>query len=101
MRSIDADLGIPGFAIPNAPVQALNLLDNHRLRLGLRRVVGWQRAGDLLQVLQPHGGVEPIQDGRPSDAGIGENAPQPRAAVGESRQRRVLGSPDSIKAAAD
>jgi len=45
--------------------------------------------------------VEPIQDGQPDDAGIGENAPEARAAVGEGGQRRVLCSPDSVEVAAD
>jgi len=35
------------------------------------------------------------------DAGIGENAPKARAAVGEGGQRRVFGSPDSVEVAAD
>ncbi len=42
-----------------------------------------------------------IQDGRLGDARIGENATQPRAAVGEDGQRRVLGSPNGVEVAAD
>jgi len=30
---LDAALGVPGLAVPNAPAQALDLLDNHRLGL--------------------------------------------------------------------
>ncbi len=61
---IDADLGILGLAVPNAPVQALDLLDDHRFRRAPGRVIR-------------------------------------RQAVGEGGQRRVPGSPDSVKVAAD
>jgi len=38
-NTIDADLGIRGFAIPNAPVQPLDLGHDHRLRRRPLRVV--------------------------------------------------------------
>jgi hypothetical protein len=31
----------------------------------------------LLQVLQPHADVEPVEDRRLGDAGLGENVPKP------------------------
>ncbi len=88
-------------AIPNAPVQALDFLDDHRPRRSPSRIIGQRGAGDLLQVLQPHGDVKPVEHRRRGDAGIGEIAPEPRTAVGEGGQRRVLGSPDSVEVAAD
>jgi len=42
-----------------------------------------------------------IQDWQVRGPGIGENAPQAGAPVGERRQHRILGSPDGIKAALD
>ncbi len=99
--TIDADLGILGLAIPNAPVQALNFLDDHRLRHHPRRVIRRQAVGDLLQVLQLHGDVEPVEHRPCGDAGIGETAPEPGTTIGEGGQCRVLGSPDSVEIAAD
>ena len=97
----DADLSILGFAIPQPPVQALDLRDNHRLRRHPCRVIRRQTAGCLLQVLQPHGDVEPVEHRRLGDTGISQNAPQAGAPVGERGQHRVLGSPDGVEAAAD
>jgi len=37
--AIDAELGILGFAIPNAPVQPLDLLDDYRFRHPLQGVI--------------------------------------------------------------
>ena len=45
--------------------------------------------------------MEPVQDGRLGDAGIGEDAPEAQAAGGGGGQRRVLGPPDSVAVAAD
>ncbi len=99
--TIDADLGIPGLATPNAPAQALDPLDDHRLRRHPRRVIRRQAVGDLLQVLQPHGDVEPVEHRRRGDAGAGPNTLEPGTTIGEGRQCRVLGSPDSVEIAAD
>src|SRR5260370_20541499 len=99
--TIDADLGILGFAIPQPPVQPLNFLDDHRLRHHPRRIIGRQAAGDLLQVLKSHRDMKPVEDWRPGDAGIRENASEPRTTVGEGGQRRVLGSADGIEVPAD
>jgi hypothetical protein len=79
--TVDADLGILGFAIPNAPVQALDLGRDHRPRFGPRRVVSWQCV--------PHGNMKPVEHRPRGDAGIGEDAPEAQAAVGEGGQRRV------------
>jgi hypothetical protein len=48
--TIDADLSILGFAIPQPPVQPASVLDDHRLRRHPRRIIGRQAAADLLQV---------------------------------------------------
>ena len=52
-------------------------------------------------MLEPHGDVEPVEKRRCSDAGIGENAPEPRTTVGEGGQRRGLGSADGVEVPAD
>jgi len=78
-----------GLAIPDAPVQALDLLDDHRFRRSPGRIVSQQGASDLLQVLQPHGDVKPVEHRRRGDAGVGQNTPEPRTAVGEGGQRRI------------
>jgi len=52
-------------------------------------------------MLEPHGNVELFGHRRPDDAGIGENAPETRAAVGKGSQRRVLSSPNSVEVTAD
>ena len=49
--TIDAGSGILGFAIPQPPVQPLDLGDDHRLRRHPCRIIGRQAAGDLLEVL--------------------------------------------------
>src|SRR3954470_2181351 len=89
--AIEADPGVPGLAVPQSPAQALDLLGDHRLRRGALRIVGRQAAGDLCQVLQPHGEVEPVQDRKFRDAGVEEDAPQPGAAVGERGQYGLPG----------
>jgi hypothetical protein len=61
-RSFDHARFVLGFAIPQPPVQTLNLRDDHRLRFGPRRVIARETAGDLLQVLQSHCNVEPCVD---------------------------------------
>ena len=42
-----------------------------------------------------------IKNRQLADAGISENAPKPRASVGEGSQHRVLGSADRVEAAVD
>ena len=60
--AIEADPGIGGFAVPQPPVQALNLPDDYCLRRLPRRIVARQSAGDLLQVLKSHADVKPCVD---------------------------------------
>src|SRR3954454_7309913 len=101
VNAIDADLRVLGLAVPGAPAQSLDLRDDHRLPRPSRRVLVRQRAGDLLQVLQPHGDVEPVEHRRRSDAGVGQDASEPGAAVGEGGQRRVPGPADGVEGAVD
>jgi hypothetical protein len=52
-NAVDAFPSILGFAIPDAPVQPLDLGDNQRLCRYPRRMISRQGAGDLLEVLKP------------------------------------------------
>src|ERR687896_735485 len=99
--AINADLRILGLAVPQPPAQALDLLDDHRLRGGALRTIGQQASGNLPQVLQPPGDMKPVEYRKPLDASVEKKAPQPGTAVGKRRQRCALGSPDRIEAAAD
>jgi len=55
----------------------------------------------LLQVLQPHGDVEPIEDRRRGDAGSGQGQAQTRAPVGKAGQHRGPGSANVVERSAD
>src|SRR3954453_18151126 len=99
--TINADPGICGLAVPKPRTQALDLLDDHRFRSGALRTMRRQAAGDLRQMVQPHGNVKPIQNRRLGDTSVEEDAPQPGTAVGEGCQHRRVGASDSIEAAAD
>jgi hypothetical protein len=101
VNAIDADLRVLGLAVPDAPAQSLDLRDDHRLRRLSRRVLVRQHAGDLLQMLQPHGDMKPVEYRKPRDASVEKNAPQPGTAVSKRRQRCALGPPDRIEATAD
>src|SRR3954453_6244554 len=48
--TIDADLRILGLAVPQPPAQALDLLDDRRLRGRALRTLGRQASGNLRQV---------------------------------------------------
>ena len=98
--AIDADLRIFGLAIPGPPAQALNLLDDHRLRCRALRTIGQQASGNLRQVLQPHGDMKPVKDRKRRDASVEKNAPQP-GQPSVNAVSTVLGPPDPIEAAAD
>src|SRR3954470_21573618 len=76
----NADPGICGLAVPKPPTQALDLLDDHRFRSGALRTMRRQAAGDLRQMLQPHGNVEPIQNRRVGHTSVEQDAPQPGTA---------------------
>jgi len=73
---IDAAFGILRLAVPNAPAQTLDLVDDHDLCLHPAGTVGWQSACYLRRVLDPHCDVEPIEDGpgsgygAPGEAGV-------------------------------
>jgi hypothetical protein len=82
-------------------MQPLDLRDDHRLGRHPRRIIGRQGAGDLLQVLSPHGDMKPVEKRWSGNAGIGENAPKPGATVGEGGQRRALGAAAGVEVAAD
>ncbi len=99
--ALDADLGILGLAVPQTPAQPVGFRDDHRLRLLPRRRIGRQGAGGLLQVLQPHCDMEPIQDRRRGDTGGGQDRPQTSAPVGEAGQHRGPGSAEAVECAAD
>jgi hypothetical protein len=101
VNTIGADPGIVGFSIPNAPVQSLDLHDNHRLRRYPRRCIRRQGAGDLLQVLKSHSDVKPVENRQFGDAGIGQNAPKARTAIGEGRQRDAIYPTDGVEVPAD
>jgi hypothetical protein len=58
--ALDADVSVLGFAVPQPPVQTVNLRDDHRFRRRSFRIIRRQAAGDLRQVLQPHADVEPV-----------------------------------------
>jgi hypothetical protein len=45
--------------------------------------------------------MEPVKNWQFGDAGIDENAPEPRTTVGEGGHRRVLGAPNGVEFAAD
>ena len=85
------------FAIPDPPVQSLDLGDDHSLRRRSRRIAGRQRAGDLLKMLQPHSDMKPVENWRFGDSGIGENASKSRTSIGEGRQFGVFRSAHGVE----
>ena len=58
-------------------------------------------AGYLLQVLQPHRDVEPVEDRRLGDAGGGQYGSESGTSVGEPGQLRVVGLADGREVPAD
>ena len=48
-------------------------------------------------MLKPHRDMEPVQNRRFQDASLGENTPEPRTTIGESRQHGVLVSTNRIE----
>jgi hypothetical protein len=89
------------FAIPDPPVQSLDLRDDDILRQYSLRLVGRQRCGDLLKMFQPHSNVEPIENGRFGDASSGENSSKSRTSIGEGCQYGAFRSADGVEAPAD
>ena len=55
----------------------------------------------LLRVLEPHGEMEPVQDRRVRDAGLGQDGPHAGAAVGERGQLGVAGAAHGVEGAPD
>src|SRR3712207_2223528 len=94
---LDREPGVLGLAVPDPPAQALDLLDDHRLRLQPTWFVGRQHLRRPLRVLEPYGDVEPVEDRWARDAGIGQDGPQARAAIGERGQRRVAGPAQALE----
>src|SRR5689334_21394601 len=99
--ALEGDLGIGRLAIPDPPVQAVDFLDDRGLGTLLLRGVARQTAGRLLGVLQAQGDVEPVEERRLGDAGLGEDGAQSRTAIGEGGQRGVWGVADLLEAAPD
>jgi hypothetical protein len=100
-NTIDTDPGILGFSIPNAPVQSLDVRDDHRLRRCPRRCIRRRGAGGLLQVLKSHSDVKPVENRQFGDAGISQNVPKARTAIGEGRQRSAVRSTNGVEVPAD
>ena len=99
--ALKSDLGIRGLAVPDPPVQAVDLRDDQRLgSLPLRRV-NRQVAGRLLGMLQPHRDVEPVEERRFRDAGLDQEGAQALTAIGEGGQLSVGGMADVGEAALD
>jgi hypothetical protein len=72
---IDAAFGVPGLAVPNAPTQPFDLLDDHCLCLHPAWVVGRQTACRLRRVLDSHRYVKPVEYGWRRDPGIDQDGP--------------------------
>src|SRR5208283_2344421 len=89
--------GIPGLAVPDPPVQSLDLRDDSHLCLDPTRLVGGQSTRCLLRVLQPHGDVEPVRNWRLRDASLGQYRSKAGTPVGERGQRGGVGSADRLK----
>src|SRR5271169_4368939 len=98
---IDAALGILGLAVPNAPTQSLDLLDDHDLGLHPAGIVGRQTACYLRRVLDPHCDVEPVKNGWRRDPGIDQDRSQTGTAVGERGHFSVVGAADGSKTLSD
>src|SRR5208337_4017053 len=93
--------GIPGLAVPDPPVQSLDLGDDRRLCLNPIWLVGGQSTRCLLRVLQPHGDVEPVRNRRLRDTGLGQDRSKAGTTVGERGQRGGGGSADRLKTSPD
>jgi hypothetical protein len=98
---LEREQGISGLAVPDPPMQALDLRDDGCLRRNPTWLVGGQAARRLLRMLQPHGNVEPVRDRRRGDAGLGQNRTQSATTIGERRQCGVGGSADRLEISLD
>ena len=98
---VNAAFGVSGLAVPNAPAQPLDLLDDHCLRLHPARVVGQQTACRLRRVLDAHRDVEPIKNGWRRDPGIDQDRPQTGTAISEGGHQGGVGSANHSEVSAD
>src|SRR5271165_5133681 len=99
--ALECEPGIPGLAVPDPPMQSLNLRDDRRLCLDPTRGVGGQSTRCLPCVLQPHGDVEPVRNRRLRDAGLGQYRSKAGTTLAERSQRGGGGSADRLKTAPD
>jgi hypothetical protein len=84
--AIDADLGIVCFAVPQPPVQPFDLFEITAVAATPAGSSVARPPAVCLRCCRQHADVEPIKNRYLADAGIGENAPQSGAAVGEGGQ---------------
>ena len=95
--AVDAAPGILRLAVPNAPAQPFDLLDDHRLCLHPAGIVGRQPACCLRRVLDSHCDVKPIEEGWRRDTGIDKDRPKTGTAVGERGHFGVVGPANGAK----
>jgi hypothetical protein len=98
---IDAAPGILRLAVPNAPAQTFDLVDDYGLCLHPAGIIGRQSARRLRRVLDPHCDVEPIEEGWRRDTGIDKDRPKTGTAVCERGHFGVVGSANGAKALLD
>ena len=98
---VDAEPGIAGLAVPDAPAQSLDFRDNHGLRVNPVRLVDRQTSGRLLRMLQSHRDVKPIQNWWFRDPGGGRDGTQTGTAVRERGDLGVVGSTHGFKTSPD
>ena len=75
MDALEGDPGILGFTVPGPLAQTLDLRGDRRPCLHPVRPVGRHASHRLLRVLESHGEMEPVQDRRVRDAGLGQDRP--------------------------
>src|ERR1700722_4052863 len=100
-NTIDAFPRVLRFAIPDPPVQPLDLRDDHRLRARARQITRCQSVANVFEMLKSHRDVEPVENRRFQDASTGENTPESRTTIGEGSQHRVLVSTNRIEVLSD
>jgi hypothetical protein len=98
---LDREPGILGLAVPDPPVQSVDLLDNEGLRLRPARLVGRQPTRRLFRMVEAHRDVEPIEDGWLPYTSVGQDRPKTGTTVGEGGQVSVAGSAQCLEISAD
>jgi hypothetical protein len=86
--ALKGDLRVLGLAVPDPPVQAVDLRDDHGPGVLPLRSLGGQGAGCLPGMPQPHGDVEPVEERRHGNAGLDQDRAQPGTAVGEPQHNQ-------------